>query len=182
MAELPALSEPTKRQLAVQWDTVRDKQKLTEGDLSSYDRERQRLLGIAAKPPRGVNPLRHKTAANELGLGPSVRAAEGRFRSLDSEYWLRWCSSGFRYEVYADWLASVTRQISAELASIWNGRSDSTDRWYERVCRPAVEKALATLRLPRRSMQSLSHPHRAPLTWSWANCWIGHPQSLLSLD
>src|SRR5438105_1177504 len=124
MADLPALSDSTKRKLAVQWDSIRDNQKLTDEHLPGYDRERRRLLGIAAKPARGVNPLRPKEAARSLGLDPSVRAAEARFRQTDWEYWRHWCSSGFAYEVYRDWLDAITRQISTDLASIWNGKSD----------------------------------------------------------
>jgi hypothetical protein len=40
MAELPELSEAAKRKLELQWETVRDKQKLTDEDVSSYDQER----------------------------------------------------------------------------------------------------------------------------------------------
>jgi hypothetical protein len=103
-----------------------------------------------AKPPRGMNlgglnTSQPKRAARWLGLDPSVRVTKARFRGIDSEYWSRWCSSGFGYEVYRDWLDSVMRQISAELATIWKGKSDVTDRWFQNTCGPAVEKALSAL-------------------------------------
>jgi len=150
VAVLPELSESTQRKLEIQWNTLRDKQKLTEEDLSGYDLGRQWLLGIVAKPPRdmnlgGLNTSQPKRAARWLGLDPSVRVAKARFRGIDSEYWSRWCSSGFGYEVYRDWLDSVMRQISAELATIWKGKSDVTDRWFQCTCGPAVEKALSAL-------------------------------------
>ena len=145
MADVPALSELTERKLALQWDTVLDKQKLTEKDLSGYDRQRQHFLGIAARPPRGVNPLRPKEAARSLGLDPSVKAAERRFRSFDWEYWVHWCASGAGYEVYRGWLDILKQQILDELASIWKGKSDATDRWFQGTCAPAIEKALAVL-------------------------------------
>lgn len=145
MADRPEFSESTKRKLAVRWDTVRDNQKLTEEDLSRHDLERRRLLGIAAKPPRGVNPLRPKEAARSLGLDPSVRAAVARFRGTDSEYWRHWCFSGTPYQTYAAWLDSLKQETAAELASFWNGRSDVTDRWFQETCAPAIEKALAVL-------------------------------------
>jgi 16S rRNA C967 or C1407 C5-methylase (RsmB/RsmF family) len=47
--------------------------------------------------------------------------------------------------VYRDWLDSVTRQVSAELANIWKGRSEVTDRWFDSTCAPAIKKALAVL-------------------------------------
>jgi DNA-binding transcriptional regulator YiaG len=150
MAAIPALSESTKRKLAVQWDTLRDKQKLTDEDLSGYDLGRQWLLGIVAKPPRGMNlgglnTSRPKQAACWLGLDPSIRAAEGRFRGIDSEYWSHWCSSGTGYETYAGWLDILKREISAEIESIWKGRTIVTDRWFQGTCAPAIEKALAAL-------------------------------------
>jgi hypothetical protein len=149
MADLPALSGSTRRKLAVQWDTIRDRQKLTDEDLSAYDRERQRLSSIAAKwpryDPRHRDPRCATQVARWLAVTPSVGAAEARFRGIDSEYWLLWCSSGFGYEVYRDWLDSITRQISGELASIWKGRSDVTDRWFQGACGPAIEKALTAL-------------------------------------
>ncbi len=173
MRDLPVLSESTKRKLAVQWDTLRDKQKITDEDLSSYDRERQRLLlGIAADPPLGI--LRRAAeradpqgAARLFGLDPSVRAAEARFRGIDWEYWSNWCSSGFGYEVYRDWLACATRQVLDELSSIWKGRSAVTDQWFQATCAPAIEKALDVL-VKKRIAQArdvetkrLEHPSKA---------------------
>jgi hypothetical protein len=102
-------------------------------------------LAIAAKPPRSVNPLRPKAAARALGLDPSVRAAVARFRGTDSEYWLNWCSSGAPYQTYAAWLDILKQDAVAQLASIWNGRSDATDSWFQETCAPAIEKALAVL-------------------------------------
>jgi len=99
---VPELSESIKRKLVVQWDTLRDNNKLTEDHLSGYDRERQRLLGMPANPPSHVRPLRPHAAARDVGLDPSIRAAEARFRGADWEYWLLWCSSGFGYEVYRE--------------------------------------------------------------------------------
>jgi folate-binding Fe-S cluster repair protein YgfZ len=43
MPEPPAFSESTKRKLRVQWDTLRDKHKLEDEDLSSYDQQRNRV-------------------------------------------------------------------------------------------------------------------------------------------
>lgn len=154
MADLPELSEYTKRKLAVQWDTIRETQKLTDEDLSRYDRERQRLLsGIAAKPPVGTSGvLKHaaeraepKLVARRIGFDPSVKAAEARFRQTDAEYWQHWCSSGATYERYAGWLDRLKRDTVAELALIWNGRSAATDRWFRDTCGPAIEEALAAL-------------------------------------
>ena len=149
MADLPALSDSTKRKLAVQWDTIRDKQKLTDEDLAGYDRERQKLLSIATKWSR--NDRRHRDPrfatqrARWIGESASVRAAEARFRGIDWDYWQHWCHSGAQYEAYAVWLDSLKRDTVAELASIWNGKSDVTDRWFAGTCAPAIEKALAAL-------------------------------------
>jgi hypothetical protein len=145
MAEIPALSGSTTRKLAVQWDTLRDNQKLTDEDLSGYDRERQRLLRLPAKPPSHVRPLRPHEAARNIGLDASVGAAEGLFRQSAGEYWPLWCSSGAGYEVYREWLDWITRQVSTELASIWKGRSGVSDRWFQDTCAPALTKALAVL-------------------------------------
>jgi len=92
-----------------------------------------------------LNTSRPKQAAGWLGLDPSVRAAEARFRGTDWEYWRHWCSSRAPYETYAAWLDSLKRDSVAALASIWKGRSDATDRWFQSTCAPAIEKALAAL-------------------------------------
>jgi hypothetical protein len=143
--DLPALSETTKRKLDLQWETVRGKQKLTEQVLSDYDKERQRLLRMPANPPSHVRPLRPHWAARDVGLTQSVTAAQARFRGIDREYWSLWCSSGFGYEVYRDWLDSATRQVSTEISSIWKGRSAVTDQWFDSTCAPAIEKVLTAL-------------------------------------
>ncbi len=145
MPELPVLTEATKRRLELQWETVRDKQKVTEQELSDYDKERQRLLRMPANPPSHVRPLRTHMAAHNVGLTQSVSAAEARFRGKDREYWPLWCSSALGYEVYHSWLDSVTGQISDELRSIWKGRSAMTDQWFQTTCAPAIKKALAVL-------------------------------------
>jgi hypothetical protein len=145
MPDPPLLSEATKRKLDLQLETVRDKQKLTEEELSDYDKERQRLLRMPANPPSHVRPLRPHLAARSVGLTQSVTAAEVRFRGIDWEYWSNWCSSGFGYEVYRDWLAFATRQVLDELSSIWKGRSAVTDQWFQATCAPAIEKALDVL-------------------------------------
>ncbi len=132
MADLPALSEPTLRKLAVQWDTIRDKQKLTDQELEGYDLGRRWLLGTLAERPRGMNlggfhNAQPRQAATWLGLDSSVSAARARFAELDWEYWSLWCSGCFGYEVYRDWLDSIKRQVSNDLASIWKGRSGASD-------------------------------------------------------
>jgi hypothetical protein len=143
MADLPELSESTTRKLAVQWDTIREQQKLTEKDLARYDRERRRLLDGSVKQRTGEYPPKER--ARLLGLRPSVRAAEARFPQFDHEYWTLWYSGGFSYEVYRDWLDTITRNIVAELESPWKGHSPATDRWFEQTCTPAIEKKLEIL-------------------------------------
>ena len=152
MADLPALSESTKRKLAVEWESIRDNHELTDEHLAGYDLGRQWLWGTLAKPPHGMNLgglnigrtfEDRKRAAHWLGCDPSVRASLARFGGIDSEYWSHWGLSGCGYEVYRDWLNSITRQVLAEFASIWKGRSPVTDRWFEDTCAPAIEKALA---------------------------------------
>ena len=134
MDDVPALPEHTQRKLAVQWEKTRENEKLTDQDLLGYDRERQRLLaigGIGAERSRGI------------GLHPSVKAAEERFNQFDVEYWRLWCTSEMQYGWYQAWLETLIRSVVDELASIWMGRSDETDQWFEHVCRPEVETALS---------------------------------------
>ncbi len=153
MADIPALSDLTKRKLVLQWDTIRDNQKLTEEHLTGYDLGRQWLSGILTKPPRGMDldlgglNIGHtfedrKRAAYWLGLDPSVRAAKARFRGIDSHYFVRWSCSDAPYETYAAWLDRLKADTVAELASIWKGRSEVTDRWFQGTCAPAIDKAL----------------------------------------
>jgi hypothetical protein len=149
MPEPPAFSESTKRKLRVQWDTLRDKHKLEDEDLSSYDQQRNRVARqweeLRGKHgyDQGRKALSQK--ARSIGLHESIKAAEVRFREYDREYWGHWCSGGFGYEVYREWLDLITRDVSAEFASIWKGRSDVTDLWLQSTCVPAIEKALGIL-------------------------------------
>src|SRR5258708_4236729 len=182
MADIPALSDLTKRKLVLQWDTIRDNQKLTEEHLTGYDLGRQWLSGILTKPPRGMdlgglNTSRPKQAAVWLGLDPSVRAAKARFRGIDSHYFVTWSCSDAPYETYATWLDRLKADTVAELASIWKGRSEVTDRWFQGTCAPAIDKALEAViktgirqgrkfEAERLSRESRSHAaHRL-----WADC------------
>jgi len=152
MADLPALSDPTKRKFAVWWDTLRAKQNLTDEDVSGYDLGRKWLLGFVAKPPHGMNlgglnMSDRKRAAYWLGLDQSIKVAKASFREIESEYWQHWCIATDRteYKIYAAWLESIKQDIAVELKSIWKSRSAVTDRWWEDSCRPAIEQALSEL-------------------------------------
>lgn len=149
MADTPALSDLVKRKLALQWEALRQKHKLTDEDLSGYDRKRQQLTEVSSKwprhDPRHRDPRYATQVARSVGLTPSVNAATARFRGTDWEHWLHWCSTGAGYEAYVAWLECISRSIMAELESIWKGRSDVTDRWFEQTCKPEVGKALSAL-------------------------------------
>jgi hypothetical protein len=106
------------------------------------------------KAPHGMNLGRlnightfedRKRAARWLGLDPSVKVAEGRFRGTDWEYWSHWCSSGEPYKTYAAWLETLKRETVAELESIWKGRSAASDKWFEVACKLKIEEALSAL-------------------------------------
>ena len=142
----PALSEVTKRKLALLWDASREKHNLTDGDLDGYDRERQLLMDTASKLQRS-NP-RHRDAigrAKWLGLSSSEKAGEAWFRAIDWEYWSIWCSCGAPHETYASWLDRAKGEVMTELTRIWKCHSPATDNWFENTCRPAVEKAIEPL-------------------------------------
>jgi hypothetical protein len=131
--------------LALQWESLRERQKLTDEDLRTLDRERLRLSGMPANPPSYVRPLRPHAAARDIGLNSSIKAAECRFQQIDGEFWAHWCSSRAPHETYAQGLDSIKSDVADELASIWKGRSNETDRWFESTCQPEIEKALAAL-------------------------------------
>lgn len=148
MEDLPELSEPTKRKLKIQWDTLLDNHNLTPAQIAEFERRRNSLLEkvtLRATPGR----QQARQAANILGLDPSVKVAEGRFRGLASEYWSLWCSSGTGYETFSHWIAILKGDISVDLESLWKGRSVATDRWFCDVCLPAIRKALTVLARPR---------------------------------
>jgi hypothetical protein len=156
VAGVPALSDPTKRKLAVEWDTLREQHKITEEDISGYDRERRRILSRTPAPhgtpgilKRAAERADPQGAAHRIGLDSSVKAAEAWFPAIDSEYWSHWCSSGEPYETYAAWLDTLKRDTVAELESIWKGHSAVTDCWFRETCKPVVEKALSGLVKPR---------------------------------
>ncbi|MCE5308534.1 MAG: hypothetical protein LLG20_12925 [Acidobacteriales bacterium] len=73
LAGVPALSDQTKRKLAVQLNTLRDKQKLTDEDISGYDRERQRCLKMPAD--HGTNPAESEAKGRKRGPKPDHESA-----------------------------------------------------------------------------------------------------------
>jgi hypothetical protein len=174
MSDLPELSESTKRRLKIQWDTLLDKHLLTEEHVAKHDHNRNQLL--ATTPSRRTpNWARAKQAAGNFGLDPSVRVAEVRFREIDHEYWTKWCSRGMTYEIYAGWLEIIRREVCAEVESIWKGRSNLTDCWFQTTCAPAIGKALARLvklRIAQARDVEVQRLERAP---SRANLATGTP-------
>ena len=145
MADLPELSDSTKRKLALRWSILLDTNGLTGEHLHWHERERDRLQRIAAQSPRPVRDWRTERETDETGIPSSVTVAKGRFNDLMEEYWRLWLSSGDRYESLVGWLEVLKRQVPEEIAPIWTDGSKSVGRWYKRACRPAVEKALAAL-------------------------------------
>src|SRR5205085_1214018 len=101
------------------WKILQEKHGLTEERLAKYGSQ-------------GAD----KKASNQTGLapsnfvGPSVRAAEERFRALDAECWPRWYSSGADHESYAGQLGDIQREVLANVGSFWKGRSVTTDIWH----------------------------------------------------
>jgi hypothetical protein len=145
MADLPELSDSTKRKLALQWSALLDTNRLTGEHFQWHERERDRLRRIAAQSPGPGPDWRNERAADETGIRQSVTVAEARFKDLSGEYWCRWLSSGDGYEAFVGWLEELKRRVSSEVASVWKGKSKPIDSWYERACGPAVEKTLAVL-------------------------------------
>jgi hypothetical protein len=152
MADLPELSDSTKRKLALQWASLLDDNRLTGEHLQWHAQARDRLMRIAAQGPRGSRrgsecglDWHNERAADETGIHPSVTVAEARFTDLSGEYSSLWLSSGGGYEAFAGWLEELKRRVSSEIASVWKGGSKPVDRWFERACGPAIEKALTAL-------------------------------------
>jgi hypothetical protein len=145
MADLPELSDSTKRKLTLQWSSHLDANRLTGDHLQWHEWERDRCRRIAAQSPRPGFDWRNELAVDQTGIRQSVAVAEARFKGLWAEYWQVWLSSGSGYESFVCWLEGLKRMVSAEVASVWKGHSTSIDGWYERACRPAVEKVLAEL-------------------------------------
>jgi len=148
MNELPQLSESTRRALSIKWDD-----RLADAHLTGEH------LEWHAKAPKYGNvkvmidgresgqsfSLPVPKAVDRVGIDPSVTVAKGRFLDLDREYWPLWQATGTGWETYKAWLDVLRKSISAEVAAIWKGRTYSNDRWYERVCGPAVDSAIAAL-------------------------------------
>jgi len=134
----PGLSVAQERKFALRWADIRERFRLTDADLSEYERKRQERKGKSTNRP---------------GLDPSVNAAKEWFEFLDTYWvdcahsgcWHQFCSNSATHEQYAAQLKGVKQDVLAMLASIWLGHSDATDHWFENVCRPALEKALAAL-------------------------------------
>lgn len=158
MADLPELSDSTKRNLALRWDALLDTHQLTGDDLLRWIAA-QAALGYwrnkSAADETGIpygDWARHRIdamlnarTADQTGLRPSVTVSEARFQDLSAEYWRLWARSGAEYEVFVAWLEEIKRQVSDEIRSVWRDKSDVVDRWYQSACEPAVERTLAAL-------------------------------------
>ncbi|SRR5216684_2719833 len=100
MSELPELSEPTKRTLALQWDELLDYHHMRSEDLDRYastkDQIRRRALDRPPEDTRYFDAwlIQHERARRESGISPSVAVAKARFTSIASEYWALWEASG----------------------------------------------------------------------------------------
>jgi hypothetical protein len=151
--DVPELSKAVKRTLAIQWDALVDQYRLTAQDIDRYASANDRIRQIAvAKPPdirsgRWLESwlLEHQRATQESGITPSVSVAKASFTNLASQYWLLWESSGAEYKTFSDQLDVLKRQVLADVALIWKGRSDAAARWYETACARAIETELSTL-------------------------------------
>jgi hypothetical protein len=147
MADLPELPESTKRKLEVQYDALLDKYRLTGEHFHWHDEQRDALSrGGKVGPlggwrgPHGSYRVNERLIDRE-GIAPSVAIAKERFYHLAVAYWGLWSPSA-GYEIFTGWLQILKGQVLAEIASIWKGKSDAIDSWYDRTCASAVEKAL----------------------------------------
>lgn len=111
MADLPELSDSTRRKVALQWSSLLDTHHLTGEHFSWHRRERHRLRRIEAQAGDtgrgsrgGASSWRNDRVADETGIHSSVAVAEERFKDLSGEYWRLWHSSGNGYEGFVDWL------------------------------------------------------------------------------
>jgi hypothetical protein len=170
MADLPELSESTRRKLTLRWTNLLDTNRLTGEHLHWHERElgRQRQRAVrnqerrlriqeqmapesikdwydGGDSPHGGSRLADERAADGTGIAPTVALAEARFKDLFAEFYRLWLSSGDGYEGFAGWLDILRRQVTIEVASVWEGGPKAIRRWYKRACGPAVEKALTAL-------------------------------------
>jgi len=143
MTNPPDLTEATKRKLSIKWDDLLAEARLTGEHLEWHTKAPK--FGHVKVMMDGVDTgqrLSIPVKTDHIGVDPSVSVAKGRFRDLAQEYWLIWQESGTGWEICKTWLEDVKRQVLGELASLWKGRSDAIDRWYVRVCGPAIEDSL----------------------------------------
>jgi hypothetical protein len=176
----PQLSESTQRKLGLQWEGIRESQKLTEKDLVRYDTALQNYHRVTAKwprfDPRRRDPRYTTQATYRLGEAQSESAAKARFGIEEDEYWLYWCSSGADSKTYATWLDTLKQDIVDEFKSLWKGRSAATDRWFEKTCKPAIEKVLSPLierRTGRARKVEISRLDREGRREAWAHAVDG---------
>jgi len=148
MTDLPELSKSAKRKLALQWSSLLNQHKLNGEHLQWHDSQRDALSrGGRIGPVDGWRGRRGSYKVDERlvdreGIGPSVAIAKSRLYHLATAYWQLWSVSA-GCEIFASWLDLLKGQVLEEVASIWKGHSEALDRWYERACRPALEKALS---------------------------------------
>jgi hypothetical protein len=122
MFGLPKLSEPANVRLAFQWNVLL---------------ERRRLNGDA--------PWGDEGAVYDAGSVPAVALAEVWFECLVVEYYRRSLSLRTEPEAFTGWLDGLRMRVSVEIGLVWKDVSKSRGAWYQLVCRPDVEKALAAL-------------------------------------
>jgi hypothetical protein len=143
ITDLPELSESAKRKLAIKWSDLLAGARLTGEHLEWHAKAPKFghvkvMIGDVDTGQRLSIPVK----VDRIGVDPSVSVAKVRFGNLAHEYWSAWHASGTGWETCKIWLDGLRQQVLRELASLWEGRSDAMDRWYERICRPAIEKTL----------------------------------------
>jgi hypothetical protein len=155
----PVLSESTKHELGFSWEAILEHHQLSEWQRSEYNRGRQLLSDNTSKRMDSQHRRKLLDEARQLGLASSEKATEAAFRAIESEYESLWHLSGAPPETYGSWLDSAKRQVTDQLTRAWKSRSRVTDDWYEKTCRPAVEKILTAL-----VNERLAHPREVDAT------------------
>jgi hypothetical protein len=144
MADLPELSEPVKRILAIKLANLLEGHRLNGDHLNWHDRERKRLRCVQAQLPEKVSGGSLEGQEDHIGINVTLRIAEARFSDLVEEYLPYWSPSA-GWDVFAEWPNLMKCQVLNEVAVPWKVSSDALDRWFDRACQPAVERALDSL-------------------------------------
>jgi hypothetical protein len=151
-SDLPALSGTTMRILELRWLALLETHQLEGEAVRFYAGADKATRHYALAKPLDSFHRKSKyyngwltnylSSRRKCGIPSSVDLAKGWFQELAREYMTLW-SPRDGCELFELHLQLIEQRVLEDVASVWKGRSDAIQQWYETVCLPAVRPAVS---------------------------------------